>query len=102
MGINKFKADDDMAIDLLRVDNGNVRRLQIDKLKRLRSERDEAAVTARLEALTKAADTNENLLALAVDAGPGQGHGRRDFRGPREGLGPAPRRDPLDLRRLQA
>ncbi|MGU3404165.1 methylmalonyl-CoA mutase [Methylobacterium brachiatum] len=68
VGINKFKADDDMAIDLLRVDNGNVRRLQIDKLKRLRSERDEAAVTARLEALTKAADTNENLLALAVDA----------------------------------
>ncbi|MER2197051.1 methylmalonyl-CoA mutase [Methylobacterium brachiatum] len=68
VGINKFKADDDMAIDLLRVDNGNVRRLQIDKLKRLRSERDEAVVTARLEALTKAADTNENLLALAVDA----------------------------------
>ncbi|MCJ2094975.1 methylmalonyl-CoA mutase [Methylobacterium sp. J-072] len=68
VGINKFKSDDDMAIDLLRVDNGNVRRLQIDKLKRLRSERDEAVVTARLEALTKAADTNENLLALAVDA----------------------------------
>jgi methylmalonyl-CoA mutase len=68
VGINKFKSDDDMAIDLLRVDNGNVRRLQIDKLKRLRSERDEAAVTARLEALTKAADTSENLLALAVDA----------------------------------
>ncbi|CAM2914287.1 MULTISPECIES: methylmalonyl-CoA mutase [Methylobacterium] len=68
VGINKFKSDDDMAIDLLRVDNGNVRRLQIDKLKRLRSERDEAAVTARLEALTNAADTNENLLALAVDA----------------------------------
>ena len=68
VGINKFKSDDDMAIDLLRVDNGNVRRLQIDKLKRLRSERDEAAVTARLEALTNADDTNENLLALAVDA----------------------------------
>jgi methylmalonyl-CoA mutase len=68
VGINKFKSDDDMAIDLLRVDNGNVRRLQIDKLKRLRSERDEATVTARLEALTKAADTSENLLALAVDA----------------------------------
>ena len=44
VGVNKFKADDDMAIELLRVDNGNVRRLQIDKLKRLRAERDEAAV----------------------------------------------------------
>ncbi len=44
VGINKFRADDEMAIELLRVDNGNVRRLQIDKLKRLRAERDEAAV----------------------------------------------------------
>ncbi|MDP4005199.1 methylmalonyl-CoA mutase [Methylobacterium sp. NEAU K] len=68
VGVNKFKADDDMAIDLLRVDNGNVRRLQIDKLKRLRAERDEATVTARLEALTKAADGAGNLLELAVEA----------------------------------
>ncbi|MCJ2064456.1 methylmalonyl-CoA mutase [Methylobacterium sp. J-088] len=68
VGINKFRADDDMAIDLLRVDNGNVRRLQIDKLKRLRAERDEAAVTARLDALTRAADGAGNLLELAVEA----------------------------------
>ncbi len=68
VGVNKYRAEDDMAIDLLRVDNGNVRRLQIDKLKRLRSERNEADVTARLDALTKAADTSENLLALAVEA----------------------------------
>ncbi|MCJ2019393.1 methylmalonyl-CoA mutase [Methylobacterium sp. E-065] len=68
VGINKFRADDDMAIDLLRVDNGNVRRLQIDKLKRLRAERDEAAVSARLDALTQAADGPGNLLELAVEA----------------------------------
>ncbi|MCJ2072871.1 methylmalonyl-CoA mutase [Methylobacterium sp. J-030] len=68
VGVNKFRADDDMAIDLLRVDNGNVRRLQIDKLKRLRAERDEAAVSARLDALTRAADGSENLLELAVEA----------------------------------
>ncbi|WP_267353411.1 MULTISPECIES: methylmalonyl-CoA mutase [unclassified Methylobacterium] len=68
VGINKFRADDDMAIDLLRVDNGNVRRLQIDKLKRLRAERDEAAVSARLDALTQAADGAGNLLELAVEA----------------------------------
>ncbi|KAA0121406.1 methylmalonyl-CoA mutase [Methylobacterium sp. P1-11] len=68
VGVNKFKADDEMAIELLRVDNGNVRRLQIDKLKRLRAERDEAAVTARLDALTKAADGAGNLLELAVEA----------------------------------
>ncbi|WP_457105179.1 methylmalonyl-CoA mutase [Methylobacterium sp. P5_C11] len=68
VGINKFRADDEMAIELLRVDNGNVRRLQIDKLKRLRAERDEAAVSARLDALTKAADGAGNLLELAVEA----------------------------------
>jgi methylmalonyl-CoA mutase len=68
VGVNKFRSDDEMAIELLRVDNGNVRRLQIDKLKRLRAERDEAAVTARLEALTRAADGSENLLELAVEA----------------------------------
>ncbi|MCJ2013855.1 methylmalonyl-CoA mutase [Methylobacterium sp. J-076] len=68
VGVNKFRADGDMAIDLLRVDNGNVRRLQIDKLKRLRAERDEAEVSARLDALTRAADGAGNLLELAVDA----------------------------------
>ncbi len=68
VGVNKFRADDDMAIELLRVDNGNVRRLQIDKLKRLRAERDEATVADRLDALTKAADGAGNLLELAVDA----------------------------------
>jgi len=68
VGVNKFRADDEMAIELLRVDNGNVRRLQIDKLKRLRSERDEADVASRLDALTKAAEGSGNLLELAVDA----------------------------------
>ncbi|QGY04481.1 methylmalonyl-CoA mutase [Methylobacterium mesophilicum SR1.6/6] len=68
VGVNKFRSDDEMAIELLRVDNGNVRRLQIDKLKRLRAEREEAAVTARLEALTKAAEGTGNLLELAVEA----------------------------------
>ncbi|MBY0250767.1 methylmalonyl-CoA mutase [Methylobacterium radiotolerans] len=68
VGVNKFRADDEMAIELLRVDNGNVRRLQIDKLKRLRAERDEATVADRLDALTKAADGAGNLLELAVDA----------------------------------
>jgi len=67
-GVNKSRADDEMAIELLRVDNGNVRRLQIDKLKRLRAERDEATVADRLDALTKAADGAGNLLELAVDA----------------------------------
>lgn len=68
VGINKYKPDDEMKIELLRVDNHNVRTMQIDKLKRLRSERKEADVEAALTALTNAANTNENLLELAVNA----------------------------------
>ncbi|GLS44606.1 methylmalonyl-CoA mutase [Methylobacterium brachythecii] len=68
VGINKYKPDDDMAIELMRVDNKNVRTLQIDKLKRLRSERKQADVDAALAALTNAVNTSENLLELAVNA----------------------------------
>ncbi|KTS37101.1 methylmalonyl-CoA mutase [Methylobacterium indicum] len=68
VGVNRYKPDGDRAIDLLRVDNGNVRTLQIDKLKRLRGERDAQAVEARLAALTEAAKGSGNLLALAVEA----------------------------------
>ena len=69
IGVNRFKPDNEAAIDVLKVDNTTVRRLQIDKLKRLRGERSESDVTAALAALTKSAETGEgNLLALAIDA----------------------------------
>jgi methylmalonyl-CoA mutase len=68
IGVNKYKPADETPIDILKVDNSNVRRLQIDKLKRLRSERDQTAVDAALAALTRAAEGNGNLLALAIDA----------------------------------
>ena len=56
-------------IDVLKVENSTVRRLQIDKLKRLRSERDQKEVDAALAALTRSAgEGNGNLLALAIDA----------------------------------
>lgn len=69
IGVNMFKPLDERPIEVLKVDNANVRTLQIDKLARLRAERDPAAVEAALAALTKAAGSGEgNLLALAVDA----------------------------------
>ncbi len=68
VGVNKFKPEDDRAIELMRVDNGNVRMLQIDKLKRLRAERNQADVDAALAALTAAAQGEGNLLALGVEA----------------------------------
>ena len=69
IGVNKYRADADQPIDVLKVDNGAVRQQQLEKLRRLRADRDEAACTAALEALTRAAAAPEqNLLAAAIDA----------------------------------
>ena len=68
VGVNKYRAADEASIEILKVDNNAVRRQQLDKLTRLRAERDEADVQAKLGALTAGARGNGNLLALAVDA----------------------------------
>jgi methylmalonyl-CoA mutase len=70
IGVNMFKPRDERPVEVLKVDNANVRQLQLEKLKRLRAERDQGAVDAACAALSKAAETGEgNLLALAVEAG---------------------------------
>jgi methylmalonyl-CoA mutase len=69
IGVNKFQPRAEKPIDVLKVDNAAVRQLQIDKLKRLKRERDSEALKQALEALTRsAAGGNGNLLALAIDA----------------------------------
>lgn len=69
IGVNKYQPTDEAPIDVLKVDNSAVMHMQLDKLKRLKAERDPAALNEALEALTRAADGgNGNLLALAVDA----------------------------------
>src|SRR2546423_1788284 len=69
IGVNKYRPTDEKPIDVLKVDNSAVRALQLDKLARLKAERDPKEVEAALAALTRAADRgNGNLLALAVDA----------------------------------
>lgn len=69
VGVNKYKPDSEEAIDVLKVDNAQVRAAQIDKLKRLRAERNETETQACLDALTACARTGEgNLLDLSVKA----------------------------------
>ncbi|MBA6435808.1 methylmalonyl-CoA mutase [Streptomyces sp. GMR22] len=74
IGVNKYRVDSDEAIEVRAVDNSVVRAQQIEKLRRLRAERDEAACQGALRALTAAAESGPgaglegNLLALAVDA----------------------------------
>ena len=69
IGVNKYQPTDEAPIEVLKVDNSAVTQMQLDKLKRLKAERDPAALKEALDALTRAADRgNGNLLALAVDA----------------------------------
>jgi methylmalonyl-CoA mutase len=68
VGVNKFALDEAEDVPVLKVDNAAVRSLQIEKLTRLRAERNEADVTAKLSALTDGARGSGNLLALAVEA----------------------------------
>jgi methylmalonyl-CoA mutase len=68
IGVNKYQPTDEAPIDVLKIDNTAVRNMQLDKLKRLRAERDPGALQEALDALTRAATGNGNLLALAIDA----------------------------------
>jgi methylmalonyl-CoA mutase len=69
IGVNCFKPNEDAAIELLKVDNSAVRAQQLEKLERLKAERDPQAVEAALAELTAAAKTGKgNLLELSVNA----------------------------------
>ncbi len=69
VGINRYKLDKEDPIETLEIDNTAVREAQLARLKKLRANRDEAAVQQCLEAITNACETGEgNLLELAVEA----------------------------------
>src|SRR6476619_1350245 len=69
IGVNKYQPTNEAPIEVLKIDNSAVRAHQIEKLRRLKAERDPAVLQEALDALTRAADRgNGNLLALAVDA----------------------------------
>ena len=69
VGVNKYRLAKEDPIDILEVDNTAVRISQIERLEKLRSERNNNEVQAALAAITKAAETGTgNLLELAVDA----------------------------------
>ncbi len=69
VGVNKYRLEKEDPIDILDIDNTAVRLSQIERLKVLRSNRDEEAVQLSLNAITKSCETGEgNLLELAIDA----------------------------------
>ncbi len=68
IGVNMFKPDNEAKIDVLVVNNASVRSQQLEKLRRLKAERNEADVQSALAALTNGAAGDGNLLDLAVKA----------------------------------
>jgi methylmalonyl-CoA mutase len=72
VGVNAHRyesKESDTKLDLLEVDNAAVRISQVERLAKIRRERDSGKVQQALAAITKCAETGEgNLLALAVDA----------------------------------
>ncbi|MGB2440715.1 MAG: methylmalonyl-CoA mutase family protein, partial [Candidatus Puniceispirillaceae bacterium] len=69
VGVNKYRPDDDSAVEVLDIDNDAVRVGQTQALQQIRAVRDEKAVADSLAALQDAArNNNGNLLALSIEA----------------------------------
>ena len=77
VGVNQYRLDEEELMQILEVDNAEVRRQQVERLDKVKKERDSKAVTKALKALTSAAENKgkdlkdkaeNNLLALAIDA----------------------------------
>ena len=69
VGVNLYQTNEKTNIDILDVDNAKVRAQQIERLAKLKAERNPKEVEAALAALTEAAKTGKgNLLELAINA----------------------------------
>ncbi len=69
IGVNKYRLEKEDPIDILDVDNTEVRRQQIERLNELKANRDNEAVKKALDAITECVKTKKgNLLELAVEA----------------------------------
>ncbi len=69
VGVNQYQTEEKTTIDILDVDNAKVRTQQLERLAKLRAERNNTEVEKALNALTEAAKTNQgNLLELAINA----------------------------------
>ena len=68
VGVNKYRVEDAESVDVLDIDNTEVRQQQVRRLEEIRSQRDAGATESALEALTNHAMGSGNLLAACVEA----------------------------------
>ena len=104
IGVNKYRVETDEEIDVLKVDNSSVRTQQIEKLRRLREERDESACQDGAAGAGRRGEVRSGRGAGGQSAragggrGPRDGDGRRDLGRPGIGVRAPLRPDPYDLR----
>ena len=67
VGVNKFNVDKEEPIPGFKIDD-SIRQLQIEKLNKLKSERDNTKVTECLQSITAAAKDGTNLMPLVINA----------------------------------
>ncbi len=68
VGVNKYAGNKDAPVEILNIDTSRVRATQIARLAQVKASRDPSKVEAALQALTRGAAGDANLLALSVDA----------------------------------
>lgn len=68
IGVNAHRPENDSEVDVLKIDNAEVKARQLSKLQSLKGTRNVGAVESALDALTRAAQGNENLLEFAIRA----------------------------------
>ena len=98
VGVNKYRLADEAPIDTRDIDNAEVRRSQLERLARVKAERDPERVRARARRAHRRRGRRRQPAAALDRRDPRPGDGRRDLRRDGEGVRPAPRGDPLDLR----
>ena len=100
IGVNKYQVTGDEDIEVLKVDNAGVRTQQLEKLRRLRDERDSARHRGRVATAHRRRRKRRQPAGAGHQRGPCEGHRRRDLGRAREALGPALRADPDHLGRV--
>ena len=69
VGVNKYQTEEQGDVDIMEIDNPAVRKSQLERLAKIRKERDSVAVEAALNALSEAAASGDgNLLTLSIEA----------------------------------
>ena len=102
VGVNKYRADETDAVDILDIDNTKVRKQQIARLKQIRRARERSRLPGRAQSVARGCRRRRQPAGANDRGDPSAGDGRRGIRCDGGRIRPPPRRHPRrhrDLRR---